>query len=120
MIVIPDSNSLVADFRMKGTRWRLLLEKLEETGHSLIVPEIVIQETVNKFREMLLKDIGVAEKRIARISDRIGEPIKSPIGQNEIDQYTERYDTFLRDSLTAAGATFAAFPEIRQGMGVRS
>jgi predicted nucleic acid-binding protein len=56
MLVILDTNIIVADFRLAATSSRLLIENLKQAGHDLAVPEIVVQEAINKFREKLADD----------------------------------------------------------------
>lgn len=53
MLVILDSNTIIADFHLSGTQFRVLLESLPLTGISLAVPAIVLDEVCNKYGEIL-------------------------------------------------------------------
>ena len=54
MIVVLDTNILYKDFYMRGTQMKLLNKFC-----TIIIPEIVYDETINKHREKL-RELGAA------------------------------------------------------------
>lgn len=58
MLLVLDSNIICADFHLKGSDFRVLLDSLPRTGISLCVPEIVIDEAVNKYGEEIRDHLG--------------------------------------------------------------
>ena len=64
MKIILDSSILIKDFRQIKGITTLLLENLQSLKYSLVVPEVVIEETINKYKEELS---GHSEKVLGSI-----------------------------------------------------
>ncbi len=54
MKIILDSSIFVQDFLLRGTEMTILLEGLQLIPASLSIPQIVIDETVNKYKERVI------------------------------------------------------------------
>lgn len=55
MRIVLDSCAIIDDYYMKGTHFRVLLDRLPRLDGILAIPEVVVEETVNKFREDVAK-----------------------------------------------------------------
>lgn len=66
MKVVLDTNIIVPDFHLTSNTLRFFFDGLERAGHTLFVLSIVLDETVNKYREMLLE----VENEIHRIQKK--------------------------------------------------
>lgn len=55
MRIVLDSCAIINDYYMKGAHFRVLLDRLPRLDGTLAIPEVVIEETVNKFREDVAK-----------------------------------------------------------------
>ncbi len=53
MIIIIDTTETFGDLTLSGAHWRLVEEFLGRENALLVVPEVVVEETVNHFREKL-------------------------------------------------------------------
>jgi len=68
MDVILDANIIVSDFYMKSVNFRLLLEFSKKIPFEIYIPEIVLDEVLNKYREMLENKLIAYKKSIAQLS----------------------------------------------------
>jgi predicted nucleic acid-binding protein len=51
VFIVPDTSIFAEDLHLKSTSLRLLIEDGAAAGHQLVVPEVVIREIVNRYRE---------------------------------------------------------------------
>ncbi len=70
MRIILDSNIFVADFWLRGTSFRVLLDALPKTGHRLLVPKVVIEEVVAKYKQRLEETVVTLEKAATLLPGR--------------------------------------------------
>lgn len=53
MKVILDTNIIFSDFHLKGAKIKNLCESVKSTGDSVHIPEVVVDESINKYREKI-------------------------------------------------------------------
>jgi hypothetical protein len=87
MDVLIDTNVLYSDFRMEGPEFQMFLNHRHVVPFDLFVPEVVIDECVNKYRETV-------EETISTISD-----CNRQLKKLELDRYP---DIDTSDKLTLA------------------
>ena len=119
MIVVLDANVIVADFRLNAPSSRLLIENLTQTGHKLAVPELVIQEVVNKFSEKVAADVCRLLKLSQSLSRKLGEPVAAGVLPIQVPQHAAAYEEFLRNKLQEHGAMVPDFPNVSHESVVR-
>lgn len=112
MIVVLDTSVIVADFRLEATSSRRLLDDLREAGVGLVVPELVVLEAVNKFREQLATDVALADKSLQSIARKRGTSDHSPMGDNFVQSATSEYEGHLRRRIDSVGGVVPPIPEI--------
>jgi hypothetical protein len=108
MYIVLDSTAYRADLLLKGNAFRILLAALGKIGARLLLPEVVLEEVVNGFRE---KAEQFAAKIAALSSDarRLGLDA-SCIGKTpDIDSEVARYRS---DLLKRLGAELIDLPSI--------
>lgn len=94
MIVVLDTNILYKDFYMRGTQMKLLNKFC-----TIIIPEIVYDETINKHREKL-RELGAAVVKKTEEYNQIAD-IQEKTNLND-EYYLEedkKYETFLTKML---------------------
>lgn len=110
MLVALDTNILVQDFWLDSPHSKVFLEELNVIPATLHIPEIVIDETVNKYREFLTEKIEEQKKisiDIARLTRREVEKKKV-----DIEQITKEYKAYLEKKLQSANVQILPYPKI--------
>jgi predicted nucleic acid-binding protein len=104
MIVILDSNAIIADYWLRTRGVQRLLGQASEGELELVVPEVVLLEVVKHFKADLQKAVAAietADRGAARMIREFG-----PRAEIDIEADVAEYERFLRTTLTEAGATF--------------
>ncbi len=112
MHVVLDSNIFVSDFRMEGTAFRVLLSAAPRVGITLCVPQLVLDEVVNKYREQLR---GVAAKyvSVARSWQRMTTERLPPIADDcGVAEHSHAYAEHLRTTLASVDAKILPYPDV--------
>lgn len=107
--VVLDTNILVANFRPSNA-FKLLLEGSRSDQIILIVPELVVREAANKYREHLstkLRDLDKVASALRRFDIHVEVPLR-----DEPEARALLYERNLRGSLTAAGAAIPGLPDV--------
>ncbi len=111
MFVVLDTNIFYRDFLLRSNAFRILLESLKYVPARLCVPEIVLDETVAKYREALGERL-VADTRARR---RVGEILlQPPLAERPVsDEHAavQAYEAHLKARLAEAGTKFLPYPE---------
>lgn len=107
---IPDANVFLQDPRMTSEDWRLVREFIRRGEGRLIVPELVLQETVNKFRERLAEYQAEVQESASKLTNLIGSTCN--VADLKIESEARHYDAYLRSKLTGMGTLILPFPKI--------
>jgi hypothetical protein len=112
VIVVLDTSIIGADFGLDSISFRLLFDNHHLTGHRVAVPEIVIQETVNRFREKLSAEMG----KLAAAARELGKMTLEKVAVAKVDQprNVQYYEQNLRRKLQYRGNTILPLPRVRQ------
>ena len=100
MFIFVDSSVLCTDYYMSGVNFELM-----KSSGSVVLPEIVIEETKNKYREMLessLKKTNAGIKELQRLKIDI-----ELLNNHTIDETVNKYSDFLEMFLIESGMTVA-------------
>lgn len=95
MIIFLDSTALISDYHLDSTQFNILVESKTKLGIKLSIPKLVLDETVNKYRENLesyAKKIEKAQSNFRRLTK------KETIEINEVpdvDELTSEYHDYL-------------------------
>ena len=108
MKIVIDTNIFFRDFMLSGTEFRTLFSELPKLGYGLCVPQIVFDETVNKFLEETKKVLDDA-RNIGASSinfSNFDHPISAP------ENAKETYQKYFTEKLQSLGAEFIDYPEV--------
>jgi len=112
MFIILDTNVFVSDFNLTGTLFQTLFEGLSYIPDKRIaIPELVFDETIQKYKEALEGKKGKLNNAINDYNELIkfGQGGINPL---EFNQYqVSEYKDFLRKSLEDNEAIFLPYPE---------
>lgn len=110
MKVTLDTNILVQDFWFNSTYLKVFLDELNIIPATLHIPEIVIDETVNKYRENLTEKVAELNKTNSTISKLLNKEVAyKPI---DIIKATKNYEKFLMNKLKEVKAQILPYPEV--------
>jgi hypothetical protein len=107
--VLLDTNVLVANFQ-SGNAYKLLIEGARTRQLQLVVPELVLREAANKFREMAAERAREYDKAVSGLA-RLGMQVKAKPDPDPAAAAV-RYDANLRRTLRDINATIAALPDV--------
>jgi predicted nucleic acid-binding protein len=114
VLAVLDSSILVDDWWLQRTATRALLAECRARRLSVSVPEIVIQEVVNKRRERLdtyLRDYEKARKHLASAAGPLS-PEPATYSVDDLDADAQRYSEWLRSQLTHFRVRLPALPAV--------
>jgi predicted nucleic acid-binding protein len=95
MMIVLDTNILVSDFNLTSSTFQVFLKGLNDAGHSLFTLQIVLDETVNKYKESLHK-LKLDEEKLNRELRTLTNEAKTSIFSDEwVEQKTEDYRKYL-------------------------
>lgn len=112
MKVIIDSNTIIGDFFMKSPNFTLLLDNSKNKQIDLYIPQIVIDEVVNKYEQQLSKignDLITSIKKYNKLSE---SEIISPITETEIQKKVEDYRYRILKIFNESLATILDYPKV--------
>lgn len=99
MYLTFDSSILISDYYLKGYIFKLILENHDDCGYKLLISDIVLEETSNKFGEELW-DFNRINKRNFQI---IPEQFLKTISKRDIDILKVNYAQYLENSFERIG-----------------
>ena len=107
-----DANILLRDPRMKGADFKVLFEGLSLVPIKLYVPQVVLDEVVNKARETFTEANDAISKQKAQT--QISMSMMSlciSLVQFDIANEVLAYKTWLTETLQAIGVNFIPYPD---------
>lgn len=111
MFVVLDTNIFYRDFLLRGSAFRVLLESVQSVPARLCVPEVVLDETLAKYREALSERLAADAKARRQLRDVLVKPPEG--GPAVVDEHEalRTYEAHLRGRLLDAGAKFLPYPD---------
>lgn len=116
MNVIIDSTVIFDDWHLNKVTSRLFLENIESVGHTLLVPEVVLLECINRFRETVSEKAGKVDANLRGLREMLGRPAQLPDTINiesRLVILANEYSRNLRWLLTQRGARILPVPPVR-------
>src|ERR1700722_5028276 len=112
MIVALDTFIIGQDFNLDGISFRLLFDNQHFGQHKVVAPEVVVQETVNHFRERLASEVGKAASAGREIAKMNGEKVASPKADQK--KAVEIYERTLRHRVGYDGSSILPLPKVTE------
>jgi hypothetical protein len=91
MDVILDTNIYVQDFKMRRTQFQELFTYLTRTGSLLVIPSVVLQETVHEYREALSAALQTLRQAWRRLRGVAQSELQVYDGPLDIDAQVELF-----------------------------
>jgi hypothetical protein len=113
MDIVLDSNIFCADYKLEGSAFRVFFGGLPRVHARLVVPEIVIDEVVNKYRERILELNGDLRRVAHEAARLLGRELVTMLDKEVVDEEVSKYEHYLREQLGKAGATILPYPKTK-------
>lgn len=113
MKVVLDTNIIFSDFHFKGAKINNLCESVKSTGDTVYIPEVVIDESINKYREELQAGKSKIEKGLSdvyRLTDK--EVYQKSIMDTFISLEINDYAKNIRGKIKKLGIKTIPYPTI--------
>lgn len=95
MKIILDTNIIVSDFRLKSPDFQVLLENSKKETEQLIIPQVVVDEVLNKFKQRLELVKSNTEGEIKTFNKLTTSSIEQIISSEKIEQSLKEYKSYL-------------------------
>lgn len=112
MKVTLDSNIFIADFLMQTPSFSILFESSKTKQIDLYVPQVVIDEVVNKYEQHLNRIFTELNSELKKYNKLSESSITLPIKSNEIQKKVELYKQNLEKKLNDNLATILEYPDV--------
>ena len=111
MILVFDTNIIHEDFHLYGGRITKLCSAAQKLGYDLMIPDVVVDETVNQYRKKLLDNYSgyaVVMKLVARTQGADDKLDKDAF----ISDKVKEYDAYLRKRLAELKIHVIPYPTV--------
>ena len=102
MKVILDTNIIFNDFHLKGAKIKSLCESVKLTGDTVLIPKVVVDESINKYREKIQECKSAIDKAMSNFKRLAGEVVGDNFMYEEFmleesKQYADIFKKRLRE-----------------------
>ena len=108
--VVLDTNSFTLEAPLSSNPERLILDAASKGQVILVVPELIVREVVNKWRELARSQADKARAQIDKLT-AYGMAMKAPT-RNDVARRGDDVEQEMRERLAAAGAQISDFPKV--------
>ena len=111
MKIVLDTNIIFSDFHLKGAKINGLCESVKSTGDSVYIPAIVVDESINKYREKLQECKSKIDKSISDFKRLTGKDIGgSSISDEFIAKEANEYAVLFKKQLRKLDIKIIPYP----------
>lgn len=110
MKITIDTNIFVQDYWMNSTQYAVFFSNINIIPANIHIPEIVIDEIINKYRESLIEKVKEQEKIFNEVK-RLSKKEINYININ-INEQVDEYKKFFDSKLKSISANIISYPEI--------
>lgn len=111
MKVVLDSNIIIADWHLNSSNFKILLESSKTGKLDVYVPEIVIDEVINKFDSRITVAKNKIESELQIFNKLSKTNFDSTIGDDVLDKSTKNYLKSLFQKLKENDVTILNYPK---------
>ena len=111
MHIVLDTNSVVSEGFGNSKQFKALLSVSNALGHTIVVPQLVIDETVAKFNRTLASEVETVRNRLSKLSNWIDRSLESPVESLNLGHETESFKSALHAKLKDANVVVVSYPD---------
>jgi hypothetical protein len=112
MVIVLDSNILVRDFNLEGIGFRLLREGLQLVDFRVVIPNIVLDETVAKFRDRIAEESTREQKVLKAMSLLLTQHRHKVLRPINLSYEVQAYRIRLFNKICEAGFETKEYPKV--------
>ena len=109
--VVLYTNEIFGDFRLRHREIQFLFGRSQQPEIHLCLPEVVIREMANQFRERWSEARERYETALADLEQLIGRTLSDRVRDDEIRVAADRYEIDLREELARNGVHVEPIPD---------
>src|SRR5690349_15098925 len=112
MKVVLDSGVFVRNFQMSSPSFETFLNHHAATGHQFVMLDIVFDEIINKYQEILYQQKRDIDSGLEEIRKQTRKEFTPPVLEDDISSLCKEYEKYLRKKLTQFKALPCEYPGI--------
>jgi len=113
MIIVLDSNIIIADFHFRGTGFETLRQVARQLGVRIAIPAPVPMEVIRNYRKRLQGSLQAAEKALKQLDDLTAGRISSgAVLSTSIEDLVKSYELELQRHFETLGAQTLPYPAV--------
>jgi predicted nucleic acid-binding protein len=109
--LILDTNVFVQDFRMEGNAFDALLSNYSAVADKILIPNIVYQETLNKYAERTADAITSYKKACKKLHTLVGPEVEEPEIE-DVEILTDAYKRHIDSQLDSVQHEIVDYPDV--------
>jgi len=110
VLVVVDTCIFAEDYHLRATLVRLLIEHCSTAGHQLVVPEVVVREVVNRYRESIEERRSKLLSAAMAVKDVTGREFQIDYSSDQLRADIQAYDHELRSAIIGHGGKIQPIP----------
>jgi predicted nucleic acid-binding protein len=111
MKVVLDSNIIIADFWLESTNFKLLFESAKKGDVKIYIPEVVLDEVVNKYLKRLEDSMFKIHSELKTYKKLSREQENNPITQRMINKSVSEYQKHLQQIIEVNSIEIIKYPK---------
>ena len=111
MHIVLDANAIVSEGFGNSRQFKALLSVSNSLGYTIVVPQIVIDETVARFSKGLASEVEAVRNRLSKLSNWMDRGLDSSVGSLNLAHETESFKCALQGKLQDANVVVVGYPD---------
>lgn len=111
MKIVLDSNIIIADFWLKSTGFNILFESAKKGDVNIYIPEIVLDEVVNKYIQRLDESKRSIDSELQTFQKLTRRKDKTPLTQEIVEKSIAEYQKHLRKVIKENSIIVLKYPK---------
>jgi hypothetical protein len=112
MKVVLDSNILIADFNLQTPNFTVLFESSRNKRIDLFIPQVVLDEVVNKYEQQISKMYTEITTQIKKYNKLTSNSFENPIATNSIQESVNTYRDKINGIFEENAITILPYPVV--------
>lgn len=112
MNIVLDTNIIFQDPRMSGPNFQILLELLKQKEIKIYLPQVVVDEVINKFKNKIQSIHDTIDKEINALQRLMADSIDPVLDEDTIDLGVQEYVDYLNSVINEYGIHIIPYPDI--------
>lgn len=109
--LILDTNIIYSDHWLQGTNFKILFEGKKVLPMEVYMPEIVIDEAINHYKENLEEKLSIAQKTVFQLNKHLKNELAKDL-KLDLGVEVEKYRQFLNSEIKSRGIKILPYPQI--------